>query len=124
GEAFFYAVRARDDQRLIGVLGMPWVSWSNRLAWMYILIGSEQDIPVFLPEALEMAMRIVFEELDMNFLVMSSGEFAPVTLNLLLASGLKIQVRQRKYVFCHSRFWDRLLLGMSQTEWKSLRREN
>lgn len=123
GSSLYFAIRAREDQRLIGVLGLPWISWINRQAWMQILIGSAQDIETFLPEVLEMAKRFVFEELAMNFVVMASGEFAPLTLELLMAGGLKVHVRQRRYVFYDNRFWERLLLGMSQAEWKSLQED-
>lgn len=123
GDRYYFVIRTREDQRMIGVLGLPWVSWSNHLAWMQILIGLEEDIPIYLPEVLEMGMRFAFEELNMHYLVMSSGEFAPVTLNLLLTAGFKVQVRQRRYVFYNNRFWDRLILGLPQAEWKSLHKE-
>lgn len=122
-DSFLFAVRLRDDARFIGVLELPWVSWSNRLAWLRVLIGEEEMERLYLSEALIMGLRYAFEELDMALVASSTGEFQPHVLNTLLNAGMKAYVHQRQMVYFQTQCWDRIILGMSQAEWNSRYKE-
>ncbi|MEW6181379.1 MAG: GNAT family protein [Chloroflexota bacterium] len=118
-DSFLFAIRLRDDQQFIGVLELPWVSWPNRMAWMKALIGDESLEAKHLAEVLKMGLRYAFEELDMAVVASSTGEFQPQVLKTCLDLGMQIQVRQRQMVFSQGKYWDRLILSMAQTEWKT-----
>lgn len=122
-DSFLFAVRLRDDARFIGVLELPWVSWSNRLAWLKVLIGEEEMERLYLAEALNMGLRYAFEELDMALVASSTGEFQPNVLNTLLNAGMKAYVHQRQMVYFKTQYWDRIILGMSQAEWNTRYKE-
>ncbi len=116
-DSFLFAIRLREDARLIGVLELPWVSWSNRLAWMKVSIGEESLEVMYLPEAVKMGLRYAFEELDMALIASSTGEFQPQVLHTLVDLGMRIYVRQRQMVYFQSRYWDRIIVGMTRSDW-------
>ena len=122
-DSFLFALRLREDARFIGVLELPWVSWSNRLAWLKVLIGEEEPERLYLAEALNMGLRYAFEELDMALVASSTGEFQSHVLNTLLNAGMKACVHQRQMVYFKTQYWDRIILGMSQAEWNTRYRE-
>ena len=122
-DSFLFAVRLREDARFIGVLELPWVSWSNRLAWLKVLIGEEDLETMYLAEALTMGLRYAFEELDMALVASSTGEFQPQVLHTLLNAGMKPYVRQRQMVYFKAQYWDRIIVGIPQAEWNTHYRE-
>ncbi|MFN7036309.1 MAG: GNAT family N-acetyltransferase [Bellilinea sp.] len=118
-DSFLFAIRLREDGRFIGVVELPWVSWSNRLAWMKVLIGEESLEVKYLREAARMGLRYAFEELDMALVASSTGEFQPQVLHTLESLGMQVCVRQRQMVYFQSRYWDRLVVGISQSDWQT-----
>lgn len=118
-DSVLFAIHLRNEGRLIGVLEFPWVSWSNRTAWMKVLIGDESHEGQYLAEAAKMGLRYAFEEMDMALVTSSTGEFQPQVLHTLLDIGMRVYVRQREMVYYQTRYWDRLIVGMPQMDWKT-----
>lgn len=117
-DAFLFAIRLRENTKFIGVVELPWVSWSNRMAWMKVLIGEESLEAMYLPEAAKMGLRYVFEELDMALVASSTGEFQPQIFHALQGLGMRVYVRQRLMVYYQNRYWDRIIVGMPQSDWQ------
>lgn len=118
-DSFLFAIRLREQKRFIGVVELPWVSWSNRMAWMKVLIGEESIEAAYLPEAVKMGLRYAFDELDMALVASSTGEFQPQVLQTLQSLGMRVCVRQRQMVYFQNQYWDRIIVGMSQSDWQT-----
>ncbi len=116
--AFYFSVKNKaDDGRLIGVLAIPWVMWSNGEAAMTVLIGEPESNRLYLAELLETGLRYCFEELHMYYVTTLGAEFKPDHLKAHIDAGMQIEVRQRQMIYWQGRFWDRLILGISAQQW-------
>lgn len=114
---FFYSIRLREGDRLLGTVVFPWISWSNRQAGVRVNFGAEGDEELYFGEVLDLTLRYAFEELGLFHVDIRQGSHDETRVNRLLAAGLAIEVRQRSMFYRHGRLWDLLILGISSEKW-------
>jgi RimJ/RimL family protein N-acetyltransferase len=63
---FYFTIRARDDDRLIGKAVIEWIDWTNGNGWIRLGIGSADDrCKGYGSQALRLLLRYAFAELNL-----------------------------------------------------------
>ncbi len=117
GSSYCYSLRSKEDQRFLGVVVLPWVSWVNRDAYFYLNFGDEKDEERYFEEAIHITLRYIFEELGMHHTQTWLGSHDEIRAERYRQAGLTVEVRQRQMVYRQGRLWDRLLMGILQQDW-------
>ena len=117
--AFNFAVRLRDEDRLIGLARLYRVEWPHATGWLQIGIGDRNDRGRgYGREALRMLLRYAFDELNLYRLAASTAEYNVGALRFLERAGFVAEVRRRQAVERDNRRWDVVMLGLLRDEWK------
>jgi RimJ/RimL family protein N-acetyltransferase len=117
--AFHFAVRSKEDERLIGVARLEWIEWSHGNANFRLAIGDVKDRRQgYGSEVLEMLLRFAFEELNLYRLTITVGEDNHAGLALLKKFGFVEEVRRRKALLRDGQFYDLIHLGLLRNEWQ------
>jgi RimJ/RimL family protein N-acetyltransferase len=120
GNLFYFMIRARGDERLLGFTCIEWVSWTTGSAHFNIGIGNPQDRRRgYGSEALQMMLRYAFNELNLYRLsVFFSGDNQEA-LRFFQKHGFSEEARLRQALQRDGCFWDVLHLGLLSTEWQA-----
>ncbi len=121
--SLFFAIRTCKEDELIGLIAIPWLFWVNRDANLQVLIGDAGMRRKYYTEALNMALRYVFEELGLYHVYAYASDFDDEKTSAYRAAGMQLEVRQRQMVYRGGRTWDRLIYGMLQREWFAIHPE-
>lgn len=115
---YYFAIRARDDDRLIGKAIIQWIEWSNGVGHMRLGIGSAEDRGKgYGSQALGMLLRFAFAELNLFRLNAIVPEYNLAAIALLKKFGFVEEVRRRQSLERDNRRWDLLVFGILQEEW-------
>ncbi|GAP15334.1 acetyltransferase [Longilinea arvoryzae] len=120
GSSFCYSLRTKEDNRFLGVVVLPWVSWVNRDAYFYLNFGHEKDEECYFEEAVHITLRYIFEELGLHHTQTWLGSHDDARTARYTRSGMAVEVCQRQMVYRQGRLWDRLSMGISQQDWMQL----
>jgi RimJ/RimL family protein N-acetyltransferase len=120
---FFFAIRQKTDDRLIGFVHLPWISWSNRSTFLRIGIGEIADLHQYGGEALEMALGFIFNELNLYRVTAPVPGYNLEYTALYERAGFVLEVRQREMCYRSGQRWDLLLYGCLAEEWQKLSKE-
>lgn len=117
---YYFAIRARQDDRLIGKAIVQWIEWANGHGFIRLGIGSAEDRGKgFGSQALKMLIRFAFAELNLFRLSAIVPEYNTVAINLLKRHGFVEEVRRRHSVERDGRRWDLLVFGLLSDEWRN-----
>jgi len=115
---FYFTVRMRADDRLVGFARLYWIEWSNAGGFVQLGIGDPNDRRHgFGTEVLCLLLRYAFDELNLYRLTAVIPEYNPVALHLFSRAGFVEEVRRRKALNRDGRRWDLLHLGILHEEW-------
>lgn len=115
---YYFAIRARQDDRLIGKAIVQWIEWANGHGFVRLGIGSADDRGKgFGSQALKMLLRFGFAELNLFRISAIVPEYNTVAINLLKKHGFVEEVRRRQSVERDNRRWDLLVFGMLSDDW-------
>jgi RimJ/RimL family protein N-acetyltransferase len=119
---FPFRIRARDDDRLVGLADIFWVSWSNDCAWIRIGLGTEADRRKgFGREALSMLLRYAFDELNLHRLSANVPAHNEAAIALFHKAGFTQEVVRREALHRDGRYWDLLTYGLLAPHWRTSR---
>jgi RimJ/RimL family protein N-acetyltransferase len=116
---FHFTVRARDDNRLVGLARIFWIDFHNATGVLNLGIGDASDRRHgYGSEALNLLVRFAFDDLNLHRL-----SAWPVADNLAFIhvaekAGFKVEARRREAAFHDGSYWDVVLLGLLRTEWE------
>ena len=117
---FYFAVRTKNDDRLIGMAYFDWVEWSNGNCSLKIGIGNPEDRGKgWGREILEMMLRFAFAELNMHRITVMVPEYNQVARHLISNLGFKEEVVLRKALNRQGRRWDQGYFGLLRREWEA-----
>jgi RimJ/RimL family protein N-acetyltransferase len=120
---FAYAIRLREGDRLIGLLILNWVSWSNAVTYFGINIADSHDRQAYGPEALKMALAYFFDELNLNRVEAWAAEYNLEEMSQLEQEGFVQEARRRQVLYRQGRFWDCFIYGLLRAEWRGQQSE-
>ena len=118
-QAFYFAVRLKEDDRLLGFVRLFRVEWTHATASLQIGIGDRNDRGQgYGTEALGMMLRYAFDELNLYRLAASTAAYNTGAIRFLEQAGFVEEVRRRQAVQRDGQRWDIVMLGLLRDEWK------
>jgi RimJ/RimL family protein N-acetyltransferase len=116
---FYFTIRMRSDDRLIGFAKLYWIEWANGSGRLELGIGDEADRRQgYGTEALEMLLRYAFAELNLYRLAADIPEYNPAAARLFKKCGFVEEVRRRRALDRFGRRWDLIQMGILRGEWE------
>jgi RimJ/RimL family protein N-acetyltransferase len=118
---FYFTIRMRGDDRLIGFAELYWVGWSNGTGHIRLGIGSPQDrLHGYGTQVVQLLLRFAFDELNLYRLTATIPEYNVVALHVAKKAGFTPEVRRRQAVQRGGRRWDLIHMGILRDEWKGV----
>jgi len=116
---YYFAIRAKEDDRLIGRAIVQWIEWANGHGFIRLGIGAAEDRGKgYGSQALKMLLRFAFAELNLFRLSAVVPEYNTVMIHILKKHGFVEEVRRRQSVERDGRRWDLLVFGLLSDEWR------
>jgi len=116
---FYFTIRAREDDRLLGKAVLEWIDWTNGNAFLRLGIGSGTDRGRGLgKQALDLLLRFAFAELNLFRVTIVMPEYCQAAVALVDKFGFVEEVRRRKAILRDGRTWDLLVFGLLRSEWE------
>jgi RimJ/RimL family protein N-acetyltransferase len=118
---FYFTIRAREDDRLIGKAVVEWIDWTNANGWIRLGIGAAEDRRRGLgSQTLGLLLHYAFGELNLFRVSAMVPEYNEGAIRLLKKFGFMEEVRRRQAVQRDGRTWDLLTFGQLRSEWEEL----
>jgi len=116
---FYFTIRMRADDRLIGKAAVEWIDWTNGNGFVRLGIGAEEDRRKgYGSQALSMLLRYAFGELNLYRVTAVVPAYNEGALRLFQKFGFIEEVRRRKAMNRDGEFWDLVSLGFLNSEWR------
>jgi RimJ/RimL family protein N-acetyltransferase len=117
---FYFAIRAKGDDRLIGKTMIQQIEWANGNGWLHLGIGSAEDQHKgYGSQALGMLLRFAFAELNLYRVSARVPEYNQAALALFKKFGFVEEVRRRQALDRDCRRWDLIVFGLLNAEWQN-----
>lgn len=116
-----FAIETKEDG-LIGTANLVDIDWKNNHAFHGMMIG-DKDIrgKGYGVDTIMTIMRYAFEELHLKRLDGSMIEYNQTSLNIYLKRcGWRIEGQQREWYFRKNRYWDRINVGVTKSDYDAL----
>jgi len=115
---FYFTIRARDDDRLLGKAVLEWIDWSNGNSYLRMGIGSGGDRGQGRgTQALGLLLRFAFAELNLFRVTVVMPEYCQAGVALVHKFGFVEEVRRRKAILRDGQEYDLLAFGLLHSEW-------
>ena len=116
---FHFTLRARDDNRLVGLARIFWIDFHNGTGVLSLGIGDDADRQHgYGSDALGLLLRFAFDELNLHRLSVWPAADNPALIHLAQKAGFKEEARRREAAFHAGKYVDVVLLGLLRTEWE------
>lgn len=117
---YYFAIRAREDDRLIGKAMIQWIEWTNGNGWIQLGIGSAEDRRKgYGSQALSMLLRFAFAELNLFRVSARVPEYNDAAIALFKKCSFVEEVRRRQALDRDGRRWDLIVFGSLNSEWQN-----
>jgi len=120
---FHFAIRAKSDDRLIGLVSLAWIQWTHGVGTLRLSIGGLADRGKGCgSEAMKLILRYAFDELNLHRIGANTFEYNTGALRFLERHGFVVEVRRRQALNRDGRRWDAIVLGLLREEWDEVNR--
>lgn len=118
-DAFIFAVRLLDSDRIIGILQFDGVAWTHGTSFVAIGIGEEADRGQgYGREAMELGLRFAFDELNLHRVCLTVFSYNDAARTLYEHLGFRHEGTYREHLLRDGRRYDMLLYGLLRREWE------
>jgi RimJ/RimL family protein N-acetyltransferase len=115
---YYFAIRAREDDHLVGRAAVQWIEWANGNGFLRLGIGAAEDrCKGYGTQAMRMLLRFAFAELNLFRVSAIVPEYNSGALALLKKFGFVQEVCRRKSLERDARRWDLYVFGLLRDEW-------
>ena len=116
---FYFTIRAREDDRLVGLAEFNWIQWNNGIAGIRLGIGAPEDRRKgYGREALGLLLRFAFNEINLYRLNAMIPAYNETAMHLFEDAGFAREVTRREAVNRDGRLWDLYHYGLLAEEWR------
>ena len=116
-----FRIRAREDDRLVGLAEFNWIQWNNGIAGIRLGIGAPEDRRKgYGRDALDLLLRFAFNEINLYRLTSIIPAYNAAALRLFASVGFTHEVTRREAVNRDGRLWDLYHYGLLVEEWRHL----
>ena len=116
---FYFTIRAKEDDRLIGKALIEWIDWTNGNGFINLGIGAAEDRRKgYGSQALGMILRYAFGELNLYRVTAVVPAYNAGALRLFQKFGFTEEIRRRKALNRDGEFWDLVSFGLLSAEWR------
>ena len=116
---YYFAIRSREDNRLIGKAKVDDIEWTNGNCGLHLGIGAADDRRKgYGTQALRMLLRFAFAEINMFRVTAHVPQYNEAAIALLKKFGFVEEVRRRQSLARDGRRWDLLVFGLLKDEWQ------
>jgi RimJ/RimL family protein N-acetyltransferase len=114
----WFAIRALEDDRLLGDITLSVINWGSREAFVGIGIGERDSWGKgYGTDAMDLILRYGFVELNLQRISLNVFEFNQRALRTYEKAGFRLEGRQRQIMQREGRRWDILYMGILREEW-------
>ena len=115
---YWFAIRALEDDRLLGDIDLWISSWGNRDASVGIGIGEREFWGKgYGTDAMQLILRYAFTELNLRRVSLSVFDFNERAIRSYEKVGFRLEGRERQVVQREGQRWDILNMGILREEW-------
>jgi RimJ/RimL family protein N-acetyltransferase len=119
GDFYFFAIRSRAADHLLGFTQFDWVGWSHGFTNVQILIGDPAERGKgYGTQALKLMLNYGFNELNLHRIGTSVPAYNEGALRLFERAGFTREVTRRQAFVWQGQRWDLLHLGILRREWE------
>ncbi len=116
---FYFTIRAREDDRLVGKALVEWIDWANSNGFIRLGIGAAEDRRKgYGSQALSMLLRYAFSELNLFRVTAVTPAYNDGAIRLFQKFGFVEEIRRRKAINRDGEFWDLVSFGLLNSEWR------
>lgn len=120
GNFYYFTIRSRTDDRLLGFVQLDWISWSNNAGSITIAIGAPQDRGQgYGTQALKIALEYAFRELNLHRVTAWVPEWNAGALRFFQRAGFVIEARRRQAALHQGKRYDSFVIGLLRPEWEA-----
>ena len=118
--AYHFTIRARDDDRLLGLAAIRWIEWNNGIGWVRLGIGDRRERRQgYGTQALNLLLEYAFSELNLYRLSAEIIAYNQGAIRLFEKAGFRQEVRRRRALSRDGQRWDILIYGLLRQEWEA-----
>jgi len=117
-DMYWFAVRALEDDRLVGDITLSVINWGSRDAFAGIGIGEREFWGKgYGSDAMQLLLRYAFTELNLRRVSLTVFEFNQRAQRSYEKVGFRLEGRQRQIMQREGRRWDILYMGILREDW-------
>jgi RimJ/RimL family protein N-acetyltransferase len=124
GNRYYFAVRAMESGRLVGLLKIGYVSSSNQATHLFLDFVDEESFEKYADAVLKMALNYIFMELSLHRVSAYTTTHHEHEIALLEKAGFLRESQRRQAIYYNGRVYDELVYGLLRTEWKRAQEVN
>jgi RimJ/RimL family protein N-acetyltransferase len=116
-----FVIRALEEDKPIGFVGLDGFNWVAGDAWVGIGIGEpEYWGRGYGTEAMKLVLGYGFRELNLHRVSLCVFEYNQRGYKSYLKAGFVEEGREREWIKRDGRHWDMVYMGILRTEWEAL----
>jgi RimJ/RimL family protein N-acetyltransferase len=116
---FHFTLRARDDDRLVGLARIFWIDFHNGTGALNLRVGDASDRQLgYGSDALDLLMRFAFNDLNLNRLSVWPSEDDLPFIQMVEKAGFEEEARRREAAFHDGSYWDVICMGLLKAKWE------
>ncbi len=118
-ESFVFAIRPKDDERLIGTVDLSGILWTHGISWLGIGIGREFQGQGYGYEVMQLVLAFAFKELNLHRVQLTVFSYNERAIALYEKLGFVREGTYREALHRDGQRHDTLLYGILRHEWEA-----
>jgi RimJ/RimL family protein N-acetyltransferase len=119
GNSVYFALRARQDDRLLGFLHFEWIYWATGACSLKLALGPAERNQGYGRAALELALNYAFYETNLHRVSAWVPADNSAAVRFFQRAGFQEEVRSRQAAVWAGQRYDLLGLGLLRSEWEA-----
>lgn len=121
-DGFLFAIRSLDEDALLGYVELDGILWSHQNGWVAIGLGDRENWGKgYGREAMELALRFAFDELNLHRVQLTVFSYNERAINLYENMGFTREGVFREHLQRDRQRHDMYLYGLLRREWEASR---